>query len=446
MQVTTLGYALIPLGLILAYFNNRYLLWAAVFFAPFGASSVANFDAVHFGLQPSYYFAALFMIKELLPIFGRGRIIIPNRQIILFVAYCFFSAVFTLIFRNKIEVWWGDEGYYMLQFTSHNITQLSYLAFCFLTYAFAKNYLHYLPDRSAAIERIVRIELAALIYVCFWGVYQYLSTLINMPFSLIFNERIGVGHSYLTFFDRFLRAYSVMPEPSMLALYLCPMIAFVVLLPRSVLRYGKLALTSLMLVTGFISFSVSFVFGSLAAFLFSFRKPVSSSRRAKARPYWAAFIIFTTILFVFGALMLLSEPLRQTAGLFFDNLKEKVALRDFSGEQRSERFLLGIDVLKKSFGLGVGYGTMRTTDLFSTLLANIGVIGLGLFLAYLFTLSRRLAMAAPECGLAAAFKEYFIVLFFVAFLFVSEPYFLFIWINLALAESICAQAKGTGAA
>jgi hypothetical protein len=43
---------LIPAGLLLMCLDSKYLLFATLFFAPFGASSVFNSECFTFGLQP----------------------------------------------------------------------------------------------------------------------------------------------------------------------------------------------------------------------------------------------------------------------------------------------------------------------------------------------------------------------------------------------------------
>ncbi|MBE2935976.1 hypothetical protein HPJ99_12705 [Anoxybacillus flavithermus] len=76
MEITIMGYLLIPIGIFLLFLKKDYLLYFVVFFSGFTGSSVINFSSITFSLQPSYYFGMLYLIKHLIDIFLNTKSIV----------------------------------------------------------------------------------------------------------------------------------------------------------------------------------------------------------------------------------------------------------------------------------------------------------------------------------------------------------------------------------
>lgn len=459
MEITSLGFILIPLGLILFFFKNKYLLFIALFFAPFGAASVLNIEKITFGLQPSYYFGILFIVKEFLQVLKRMKIAKPNFWLLSFLIFSVFSMVMLVVFEGKIEVWYAEEGFYLLRLTSHNFTQVGYLLFCFFIYLFVKNFLRRVNDKEKLIKQLIIIQVFSLLFVSLWGIYQFAADYFSFPSPDIFVQREGVFISQ-AHLGSFLKINSTFPEPSMLAFYLIPMLAFIFVLPGNYLRTNKrsffsldvgskLFLMAFIFIAGLFTISSSFLLGILVflflifARFFSSLTQLENIRISQKRILYLIFIIFIILILV----LVFSGRLEEIASLLLKNTVEKLRLKEFSGIDRLEQFLRGIKIFDESYFLGVGFGTIRTTDLFSTLLANVGIIGFLLFLCYLLSVYFRLRKSAKMGSvLSHAYIHYFLTLFIIAFASVPEIYFLFIWINLAIAEENSAIQRLSGSA
>ena len=56
-----------------------------------------------------------------------------------------------------------------------------------------------------------------------------------------------------------------------------------------------------------------------------------------------------------------------------------------SGQQRLFWAMQGLEAFKNSYGLGIGPGSMRSSSLFMAMMGTTGLIGIGLFFAYLLS-------------------------------------------------------------
>lgn len=442
MEITSLGYFIIPLGLILALFKNKHLLFLALFFAPFGAASILNIEEITFGLQPSYYFALLFIIKEFVIFLAKMKIAKPNFWLLFFVLFSIASMVLPIVFSGKIEVWYVEEGFYLLKPAVHNFTQLIYLLFCFLFYLFVKNFFHRVADKEKFIKGMIAVQIFSLVFVSLWGLYQFTADYLSFSFPDIFSQRIGISISHVHL-GGFLKINSTFPEPSMLAFYLVPMLGFVFTLPNVYLKFNRILLMTLVFFAGLLTTSTSFLLGMVVftllvfgRFFFSFFR-LESVRLSQKRilPLIVGVLILLVLVIMFFG------RIEEMVSLVWQSTMAKFQLQEFSGIERMDRFLMGMRILKESNFLGVGFGTVRTTDLFSTLLANVGIAGFLIFLCYLLSVYLGLKKAARRGSvLSRAYLYYFLILFLIAFASVSEIYFLFIWFNLAIAETLKPKA------
>ena len=433
MEITLLGYILIPLGIFLILFKNKYLLLITLFFAPFTASSVLNIEYITFGLQPSYYFGSLFLLKELLIILKKMKITKVNSWLFSFIIFSIFSLIMLIIYYGDIVVWYAESGYYMLRPTIHNFTQLIYLIYCFFIYIFVKNFINRNENSDNLILQLINIQIYSLIFVCFFGLYQLISDHFGFPFLTIFSQREGVdiGSPYVA---NILKINSVAPEASMLSLYLTPMLGFVYVLFKKELKLKNYLLLVLIFLTGFFTISTSFLIGFII-FIILFCIENFFVNRSFLRIYFSKrkflLISLSIILFIIFSIVF-SYPVKVLLKTSFD----KIQLNEWSGIDRLNQFFMGIRIFKESKFLGVGFGTIRTTDLFSTLLANVGLVGTLLFIGFIMKDLFALMKISKYSIIARAYLFYFVMYFGIAFLAVSEIFFLYMWGNLAIAEFI----------
>ena len=66
MEITPVTFLLLPLGILSFLFAPRLLYWCAIFFLPFSATAVFNFNRASgaTGLQVGMFFGLLWMLKE----------------------------------------------------------------------------------------------------------------------------------------------------------------------------------------------------------------------------------------------------------------------------------------------------------------------------------------------------------------------------------------------
>lgn len=448
MEITLLGLLLIPLGVIFLFLPSKYLFFSTLFFAPFTAASVLNIENITFGLQPSYYFGILFILKETLNFFFKKKFTFakPNIFFLWFLFFSLISLIFPIIFENKIEVFWQDVGFYPLTLTIHNFTQLFYLIFIFLIYIYSKNFFQQSQNKQNLFKEIINIQIFSIIFVVFWGLLQIAGGYFSFNLPSLFSNRLGVSISNPPVHG-FFRMNSVFPEPSMLAFYLASMLGLFLFIPSNFIKIGKPVLLFAIIVGGVLSISSSFLLGlgiiclllGINFFIFLFRKKrVHKWILKKKTIIQGGIILFIIIIF----LIVFGNKLISLVSALFEITIGKLQLQEFSGIERKQQFLFGLDLFKESNFLGVGYGTVRTTDLFSTLLANVGIIGFILFIGLVIKiLIDLLKVIKSGNGIIKGYLFFFVTLFIIALVSVPEPYFLFIWINFGIAEALISYFK-----
>ncbi len=281
MEITLLGLLLIPIGVIFLFLPSKYLFFSTLFFAPFAAASVLNIESITFGLQPSYYFGILFILKETLNFFFKNKFTFakPNIFFLWFLFFSLISLIFPIIFENKIEVFWQDVGFYPLTLTVHNFTQLFYLIFIFLIYIYSKNFFQQSQNKQKLFKEIINIQIFSIIFVVFWGLLQIAGGYLSFNLPSLFSNRLGVGISNPPVHG-FFRMNSVFPEPSMLAFYLASMLGLFLFIPSNFIKIGKPVLLFAIIIGGVLSISSSFLLGlgiiclllGINFFIFLFKK------------------------------------------------------------------------------------------------------------------------------------------------------------------------------
>jgi len=437
MKITLLGYILIPLGIILLPFKEKYLLLITLFFAPFTASSVLNIESITFGLQPSNYFGVLFLLRELLVILRKMRITKVNIWLFSFMIFSTFSLIMLIVYLGSIEVWYAESGFYMLRPTIHNFTQLAYLIFCFVIYVFTKNFIKRNENIENLINKLINVQIYSLTFVCFWGIYQFISGRFGFPFLTVFTQREGV-HISSPYVANILKINSVAPEASMLALYLAPMLGFIYILSRKKVKLNIYFLLILTFLVGILTISTSFLIGTLLLVGLILGENLSIKSYSEVYISKKRILLLFLSIALFGIICLLTfSHIR----VIIDTSLAKMHLSEFSGIDRLNQFLMGIRIFKESNFLGVGFGTIRTTDLFSTLLANVGVMGVFLLFGFIIKIYLDLKEISKYSYIAKCYTYYFIIFFGIAFISVSEMFFLYLWINIAIAEIIIHEQK-----
>ena len=402
MQITYLGYFCILLTIIfLVLKKDKYFLYSAIFFSGFSGSSVINVAA--FSFQPSYYFFTIYFVLGFF--LNRSIGLRIDLSLLIFVAYCCISIVFPLFLENKEIIIIDQDGFYTpLKFSFHNITQLIYLLFCVF---FLNNILKYSNDIQVATGCIKSFKYGfyAVILIC---IYQMIAFYFSLPFDDFFRQGVH-GNVQGT------RIYGPCIEASMLCYYLVTAIIVVWQMREGIWDYLFMILS---LWIGILSASSTYLVGLIFIILFIllyFLVNIDLKRNKNV------FIVAAAIM---GCAVV-------AVVVFFDNFYNIVSalLIKLRGENTSgiERWDGFITMLKVglNYPFGVGFGSSRSKDLFSTWICNVGVVGLVIY--FLFIL-RTLLGALPRKKLKYFFPYLLVVLLMM--ISVPEPYNIFIWFYL----------------
>lgn len=406
MEITIIGYLIIPIGIFLLFIKPTWLLYLAIIFFGFSGTAILIFGG-DLGIQPSYYFAILWIIQELLRHFKFSkRNIRENAFLVVFVMVATISIIMPLFHNGKIIVMNVDGVVEKLKFSASNITQLIYLwfsiVFYFTLYAYCKR--KELSER----DKMVNFYLIGAFAVCLVTVYQIIAFRYRMPFDIIFRQNM---HGTI----QGNRIYGPCLEASMLCYYLVTIFPIIVHGNTKIWKYCLLLLSDII---GLYSYSSSFLGGmSVWLVLEAIYYLYKHKNRIRGKKLIIAF--FSTIAIIF--LVIINMEYITAA---FEKLSNTINANNVSGIRRQEAFLLQMQAFMKSSLLGIGFGSCRAKDLFSTWLSCLGIIGFTPILIFLLK-----GFFAKTNDIGMKFSN--IILWIVMFIGVSEPYNLFVWFLLS---------------
>lgn len=294
------------------------------------------------------------------------------------------------------------------------LTQSLYLFTSVIFFLYLVNYLR-LPGH---VERILRLARLGVILFVAYGFLEFAGFLLaGRSLDFISNRITGVDSHFGTFQTISLggvtieRMKSLAGEPSMFAFSVVPFFILAYYLKD---RIRWLYLTAALLSTSTTALLGLALFGAIEAVAF----------RRFFKVALGVAVIFLIIVIAFP----------QAVGGFYDVTLKKLSLQDASGIDRydnfsaSVSFFLGADVWHQLFGHGFGY--IRSTDGFSTLLVNTGAIGFLVFVFFFLYPVCRFRYDTPyRRGLASAN----IVIFVLIMISVPEFYYFHVWFFAALS-------------
>lgn len=218
-----------------------------------------------------------------------------------------------------------------------------------------------------------------------------------------------------------IRITTTFNEPSMLAVFLILAMTYHVF--KACINYSdnkdSLYYITGYIIVGFLSRGSTFILAlgiiSIIVLLFIYK----SLDKKKFYYIIAGCTIVVVIVNFIGNNIILSEVM---------NLINKVLGHGVSGSERLSSLINMIKLSFRSILIGFGYGAIRGNDLFSTLLVNTGVIGLGLFIKLIYDSTKFNDIKNEnKTGIKAAI----ILNIIMMFISVPEPYFAFMWIFVA---------------
>ncbi len=507
IHITLAGFLLISVTLFVLFMNGDLLLPLTMFLAWFPATSVIDMRLAHgyiFGIAPGYFSASIFLVKWVIG--GKWKEVLSKESnlrhyypLLLFCFWGLFSAiVMPLIFHGKVFVEWPrntdpNSPLTPLHLSMTNFSQSVYLVF--LTILFIS-----ITQSSEPI--LIQMGIAYLlggIFSGFLGIYQVVSWHLQLPFpgAFLYSNPVyaeGLQMVYSTVGLRILRMTSAFPEASVAAQYFSGlMVSSIVALwwgnGRNVRDILPLALSYIVLVFSFstTAFLLIIVILSTSAILFILTRQILK----------ASFLVGLLTLYIsFLSLCPIGR------GVAHDMVGEKTkdievqatfAFRKFvsktiqahppvisaspvinpSAGQRAQtttskppvvsappvinpsargRVREDLNALKNvvaTYGLGVGWGSARSSSLLTNLLANGGIPGFLFFAWFLFSLFKRGRESLISSALPKDKKRFMISLGAAVGMIlgglIAVPDFsvLCLWLLLALAASVLDQAEVT---
>ncbi len=383
MEITPIGWILIPLGVLLLV-HPRWLYVLAVFFAPFTATAIINRGSGESatGIQPYLYFGAMLMLRKTFDLAYSLQIKLPHairRPLLLyfiFVCICLISLSMPFIIDGHAEVLSNgtlEATLVAIRFGTKNISALISVIYGF---AFAVLVVKQSMPQSHFL-RTLRIYMLSGIFICIWGFMQFSLGLANIPYPYyIFNNnaspyaQLGGAMSLLNV----VRISSVAMEPSALALILVGMFAI-----QLTAIWGKryifskradyltlLVIWTALMLTGSGTGYVGFVTACTLAYA-SF---ISGDQKAFRR---TVLLLILAVLFI--GLLIALPPTR----LY---MQETILSKgdSVSALERGTIILADLRYFLKYPILGLGWGTAPAHDLTMGILANCGILGLTSFL------------------------------------------------------------------
>lgn len=435
MHILPMGYFLIPLVLIICFQKLGTAAYALAFTASLTTLAVLlvgdNFIPLYLLL-----FAVVF-VKYISYQAGKGALrlrgVLPL-PLLMYVFWCVLSMVQSAFPVNHEVLATGLDAVDYIRFRPSQFTQLIYLL---ISVVFCWIMTDLLESGIIRAEKLWKVMCAAYIAAV---ILVYVHALIPKEISLLLfrNGKVDELNSYSTVCGAFI-------EPSTMACYMSP---FVCVFLQKFLRSAKvkyLALAVMGLIAFFLSGSSSAWFGVVFWIVFSLIRGLVRSlhkrsyQNSRRRFLAVAIILVAAIIFFAVSWPALSAEFAKI-GEKFDSLSQP----DAQGNIRGPIFWLNWKAFLHSPLTGLGFGSVRSAELTTTMLANSGVIGMALYLTSWIPSCVRLSRDRDNDSLVT----YVVIYNAIMFIAVPEPYYLTIWAMYALmyAKSGVHLEKGKAAA
>jgi len=384
MEITSTGIFLISLGILAFCFAPSLLYWCAIFFLPFSATAVVNFDLASgaTGLQATMFFGVLWILREGITALWKSQpwesqpMQTSVRRLRFFMFAVVLSLVMPLYIHGRLTVHCPDIGCRdsgPLTFTVRHITQVMYVAYgvMFALFIAVKN------SNVQQFRKSVRIFLASAVFVSLWGLFQWYCYRAGISYpAYLFNNNTSISaQGYLEDLQELglTRISSVATEPSILAQ--CMLIALVFAIfaavgQRAVISQfwdrAALIVTALLLIlststTAYVGLAILFLVCLLGLWYLG-KMGISTLAIAGG-----------TVLALYFAISHFDVTQVIVDRMIF------LKAEDYSGIGRINSIALAFTYFRMYPVLGIGWGSATSADLIFKLLSNTGVIGLFAF-------------------------------------------------------------------
>ena len=397
MEITLIGFVVIILSIYAFFKDEYYLLYLAVFFSTFTAASILNIKSTVTGITPFYFIASLWMIKVFIK-YIKNRVefkdifyeIKNNKLIKALLTFSLVILVGEILFAFKDGVSLIDLNSgknVMLSFSSYNITQTIYLLFMIV---FTILVLLEVKEKKKIIT-VLKVFFISSIFAVVWGIIQFCLFYLNIEYpSNLFNNNIAYLQLYNQMIYGIKRVNSIALEPSMFALNIIVFIPFILVLwtsGKKIIKnkvYSNIILSVILVLslmcsilttstTAYVGVGLVIIFFTIYQFKFSEKDGEIYKNKIKMI-FIYIIIIISLILVLILTLKVFGVAFQTIVDVFKDITINKKNLQ--TGHERTNAIKMSLNILYSSPLFGVGWGTFRSLDLTSNLLANTGILGL----------------------------------------------------------------------
>ncbi|SRR6266566_1739440 len=390
-ELTQAGIFFIPATLLLCILAKPswMVLWTALL-APFEAASVLNIYVGHyvFGVQPGYLGALALLVSVGMRVLLRGRI--PNGRrlsfvyapLILFAVYAVASAaVIPELLAGRIEVFPPREGIALanlapLQPSATNISQALYIVFL-AAVAFAVSSVVAQTGNGATV---LKAYVIGGVLVSVVGLYQLLAFYLGWPYPYEFlSSNPGYFQGYSWLLGQAKRISGTLTEPSVFAYYLTGILsalAGIYLFAQQ--RFWLCLLAAFISVMLLISTSTT-AYISIAVLCLVLLVVAMRSKTSRPR-----MVLHGLGLVALGApifLLAWKSGVEELATYVVrSTILEKATSLSFTDRVGTD--LHSLALVADSYGLGVGWGSNRSSSLLTNLISNAGIPGTVLLIIF----------------------------------------------------------------
>ena len=387
MQITVIGVILLPLSLLWA-FNPVRLLQLAMISAIFEAAAAVVFGG-SFGLQPAMVPGLLFIAYITMQYAlgmrypGEGTVFRTLLPLLALLVYAVLSAkIMPDAFAGRVIVWPQKQdviapGPAPLEFTFGNVTQSLYLTIdVLLTLAVAL----FLTRSAVPYGRIIGAYLTGGYVVVFLVLWQLANKVAGIPFPddlLHSNPGWVIVDQAVGSVPRMQGSFS---EPSALAFHLsgtalcCLWLSirgYHILRPNLLLALSIVGVLLSTSTTGIVTLAVGLPLVLAMA-------SVGGDHRALRRIGRTVGILLFGGLVAFGPIFLLNPELVDSVNIVVEATLTKGESGSY--DDRANMDAAALDTVGETYGLGVGWGSDRSSSFIPGLLANAGLFGLAMVL------------------------------------------------------------------
>ncbi|SDP56716.1 O-Antigen ligase [Mucilaginibacter sp. OK268] len=391
MSITGTGIILMILGIYGLIFNVKFLYNITIFFIPFSATAIFNIGSGDNGsaIQPFMVLGSLWLVSLFIDKAKRfSKYKIVNKAELL--ALCLLTgfaiiALVSLIMPMKIN---GTEmgnisgqldAIEPIGFSGRNITQYIYLLFGIIIAIGL--YIHNKDENN--YKNTIKVYALSIVFVVFWGVLELICYYKNITYpDFIFNNSIsksaGGFNGFLDDDAGTKRISSVAVEPSILVQSVEIFIPFLIMgIIKKRFIFNKISDTIFLLVLIAFIFRTTSTVGIVClcflialSYLFYLRT-LELKRR---------------ILFIMVSVFLIPVALLIMYGMFRNIIDQALFNKSdsYSGLERASAVIEAWKSFLNHPILGVGWGSVSSFDLFVKILSNTGLIGLALFVGFLW--------------------------------------------------------------